>query len=99
MKNSAILAIASADSIGNCTFSVTFDHRVTEGRTVGRFLNELKSRIESYNNLPTRKKLTDIACSKCHKTLEEDISRIGFVKCITLNAEEGYLCQSCIQGF
>jgi len=100
MMNSAILGISAIDERFNrCTLSVTFDHRVTEGKLAAQFLRELKQRIESYQarNYPTL--MQDISCSKCGNALKEDLGNIGFVKCITPQGTEGYLCQSCLKGF
>jgi len=94
--NSAILAISSIDEkLNRCIFSLTFDHRVTEGKLVARFLKELKDRLESYRS----KQLDKIACFKCFKTLEEDLSDVGFTQCITPKGEPAYICQSCLKGF
>ncbi len=94
--NSAILAISSIDEkLNRCIFSLTFDHRVTEGKLVARFLKELKDRLESYRS----KQLDKITCFKCFKTLGEDLSDVGFTQCITPKGEPAYICQSCLKGF
>ena len=94
--NSAILAISSIDEkLNRCIFSVTFDHRVTEGKLVARFLKELKERLESYRS----KQLDQVTCFKCLKTLEEDLADVGFAQCITPKGEQAYICQSCLKGF
>ena len=98
--NSAILGISAIDEkLGRCIFSITFDHRVTEGKLVAIFLKELKDRLESYK-LPESKLLVDqIKCFKCFKELKEDLSEVGFAKCVTPQGVEGYVCQSCLKGF
>jgi pyruvate/2-oxoglutarate dehydrogenase complex dihydrolipoamide acyltransferase (E2) component len=97
--NSAILGVSAIDEKAQrCTLSLTFDHRVSEGRTAARFLKELKGRLESYRPAPgTVQK--EIACFKCYKTLAEDLGGTGFVHCITPQGKEGYICQSCLKGF
>jgi pyruvate dehydrogenase E2 component (dihydrolipoamide acetyltransferase) len=97
--NSAILGISAIDEKWQrCTLSLTFDHRVTEGRSAARFLKELKSRLESYR--PSQEAIKkDIACFKCFKTLAEDLGHTGFMQCITPEGKEGYICQSCLKGF
>jgi pyruvate/2-oxoglutarate dehydrogenase complex dihydrolipoamide acyltransferase (E2) component len=98
MQNSAILGIGAIDAkLQRCTLALTFDHRVTEGKLVGEFLTELKKRIESYR--PKGISPKNVTCFKCLKELSEDTSGIGFVKCITPQGEEAYICQSCIAGF
>jgi pyruvate/2-oxoglutarate dehydrogenase complex dihydrolipoamide acyltransferase (E2) component len=100
MMNSAILGVSAIDQkLNRCTLSLSFDHRVTEGKTVALFLGELKARMASYQTkyhpLPNQ----DISCYKCYKKLNEDLGEIGFVKCITPAGEEAYICQACFKGF
>ncbi|HXB94722.1 MAG TPA: 2-oxo acid dehydrogenase subunit E2, partial [Puia sp.] len=60
--NSAILGISAIDEkLQRCTLSLTFDHRVTEGRTAARFLKDLKQRLESYR-APETAANKNIAC-------------------------------------
>ena len=97
--NSAILGVSAVDPrLQRCMLSLTFDHRVTEGKAVARFLQELKQRIESYRPQAGAKR-PDIACFKCFKTLDEDLGGAGFMHCITPDGKEGYICQSCLKGF
>lgn len=99
MMNSAILGVAAIDDpLQRCTLSVTFDHRVTEGRYVAKFLGELKSRLESYRP-PASYRAHEISCVKCMTSLAEDITDTGFVSCILPNGTQGYICQRCLQGF
>jgi pyruvate/2-oxoglutarate dehydrogenase complex dihydrolipoamide acyltransferase (E2) component len=97
--NSAILGVSAIDrKLERCTLSLTFDHRVTEGRLAARFLKELKERLESYRSEEglARK---DVFCFKCLKTLGEDLGDTGFMHCITPGGKEGYICQACLKGF
>ena len=97
--NSAILGISSTDSkTKNQVLSLTFDHRVTEGKLASAFLKELKQRLESYASKDINNTRPDISCYKCFKTLEEDLSGIGFVTCITSQGRDGYICSSCWNG-
>ncbi len=99
MQNSAILGVSAIDEkLQRCTLSLTFDHHVTEGKYVARFLNELKERLESYRSA-ARQPVQEISCSRCYKKLSEDLSGTGFVKAVLTDGTEGYLCQSCIKGF
>ncbi|OQP49443.1 2-oxo acid dehydrogenase subunit E2 [Niastella populi] len=100
MMNSGILGVSSIDEkLQRCTLSCTFDHRVTEGKLVAAFLRELANRLESYratnHNYPTK----DILCYKCSKSLQDDLGDVGFVKSITPDGKDGYICQSCLKGF
>ncbi len=100
MMNSAILGVSSIDEkLQRCVLSVTFDHRVTEGKLVAQFLNELKERLESYKSNYAASPVADISCFKCFKMLKDDLSDVGFTKCITPKGEEAYICQSCLKGF
>ncbi len=97
--NSAILGVSSIDEqLERCTLSVTFDHRVTEGKEVARFLKELKERIESYRPDEIYK-TTIISCFKCYTTLAEDLTDVGFAACIKPDGRPGYICQRCFKGF
>lgn len=100
MMNSAILGVSSIDQkLDRCILSVTFDHRVTEGKLVARFLKDLKDRLESYQSKYHTHNNQNISCFKCFKTLKEDLSDVGFTKCITPQGKEAYICQSCLKGF
>lgn len=97
--NSAILGVSAIDGkLQRCTLSLTFDHRMTEGKLAAQFLQELKERLESYRpkDQPGRQ---NISCFKCYKTLKEDLSGAGFARCITPEGKDGYICQSCLKGF
>jgi pyruvate dehydrogenase E2 component (dihydrolipoamide acetyltransferase) len=97
--NSAILGVSAIDAkLQRCTLSLTFDHRVTEGKYVAGFLQELKTRLESYKGDGVAM-YADIHCFKCYKTLREDLGGTGFVRCITPEGKDGYVCQSCLKGF
>jgi pyruvate/2-oxoglutarate dehydrogenase complex dihydrolipoamide acyltransferase (E2) component len=97
--NSAILGVSAIDSkLQRCMLSLTFDHRVTEGKTAARFLREMRDRLESYRPADGAYH-KDINCFKCYKTLREDLGGAGFVRCVTPDGKEGYICQACLKGF
>ncbi|HXB07520.1 MAG TPA: 2-oxo acid dehydrogenase subunit E2 [Puia sp.] len=97
--NSSILGVSAIDEkLQRCVLSLTFDHRVTDGKGAARFLSELKQRLESYR--PSAWRLhQDIACFKCFKTLKEDLGGTGLVRCVTTEGKDGYICQTCLKGF
>ncbi len=96
-NNSAILGISSYDEqTGRFFLTLTFDHRVTEGREAAQFLNELKQRIESYI-ISTQDIGEEIQCYKCKLKLKDDVSGIGFVKVMTPQGEK-YICNNCLKG-
>ncbi len=97
--NSAILGVSAIDNkLQRCMLSLTFDHRVTEGRTAARFLKEIRDRLESYRPADGAYH-KDINCFKCYRTLREDLGGAGFARCITPEGKEGYICQACLKGF
>jgi pyruvate/2-oxoglutarate dehydrogenase complex dihydrolipoamide acyltransferase (E2) component len=102
--NSAILAISSLDKFNGVTFTITFDHRVTEGKYIAEFLKELKNRIESYglksDSLQNKLEQTDIRCHMCHRKLSDNLhGSISFLKVIDLNEEDKVLCSLCLSGY
>jgi len=98
--NSAILGVSAIDSkLQRCMLSLTFDHRVTEGKQAAQFLKELKERLESYRAMDAAAAVQGISCFKCMKTLQEDLAGVGFARCITPEGKDGYICQSCLKGF
>jgi len=98
-KNAAILGISSNDKkLQRTMLSLTFDHRITDGKKATIFLRELKTRIESYKNSDNEINTT-IKCFKCMKTLKDDFNDVGFLKTITKNGNENYICQTCFSGF
>ncbi len=98
-RNSAILGISAPDQVlETCMVSLAFDHRVTEGKLVSRFLGELVRRLESYLPGPAYK-ASKITCSNCLAPLNQEQNSIGFVKCIQPSGAEGYICQRCFNGF
>lgn len=99
-NNSAILGISANDEKLNRTIlTLTFDHRVTVGKNAAIFLKELKTRIESYKQISKNEIDTSIKCFRCMKTLEEDHNEVGFLKTITKDGSEKYICQTCFTGF
>lgn len=99
--NSSILGVSAIDEkLQRLVLSLTFDHRVTEGKQAAQFLKELKERLESYRVTTGPKEIIrNASCFKCYKKLSEDLSGTGFARCITPEGKDGYVCQSCLKGF
>jgi pyruvate dehydrogenase E2 component (dihydrolipoamide acetyltransferase) len=98
MYNSAIMGISAIDEeLQRFNTSITFDHRITEGKYVAQFLNELKTRIESYayNDAEAN---NHIKCYKCFKTLQEDLGQVGLLPVITPQGKREHICQTCWNG-
>lgn len=98
MFNSAIMGISSIDEeLQRFNTSITFDHRVTEGKYVAQFLTELRQRIESYAYDDTQAN-NHIKCYKCFKTLQEDLAQVGLLPVITPQGKREHICQTCWNG-
>ena len=98
--NSAILGVSSIDNKSKFqNLSLTFDHRVTEGKLVASFLAELKQRLESYSYTDLENVRPDITCYKCMKTLSDDLSGLGMIPCISTKGNDGYICSTCWSGY
>jgi pyruvate/2-oxoglutarate dehydrogenase complex dihydrolipoamide acyltransferase (E2) component len=109
-RQSAILGIAAIDEkLRRCALTLTFDHRVTEGKRAGEFLSELKARLESYRALPEAqargpaedRERPDAQCSRCLKNLAEDqrLQGPGFLQVIDHAGAEMMVCRPCFQGW
>lgn len=95
--NAAILGISSLDRLNGINLTITFDHRITEGKYVAEFLKELKNRLESYsiepekpsNNIEPQKS----KCYKCHRKLGD--KNYTFLKVLDSDANDQILCHVC----
>jgi pyruvate/2-oxoglutarate dehydrogenase complex dihydrolipoamide acyltransferase (E2) component len=91
-NNSAILGVSSVDFEKNqFNLSLTFDHRMTEGRYASQFLKNLKARLESY----CIKSTDHIICYKCQKHLSEDLNDRGFLKVVRTSGDDSFICDIC----
>ncbi len=94
-NQSAILGIGRFEDIINLIIS--FDHRITEGKYVSRFLSELALRIEAHfkNHIDE-----NIICSKCFISLKEEstLSNLGLIKITKGNGREDFICFNCLSG-
>ena len=82
-----------------------FDHRVSEGLRVSKFLEQLKQRCEAHFNLnddQVQQDRTLIVCSFCQKTLDEEFQvgnrDRGFIQ---ITSEDGVklCCRTCFDGW
>lgn len=96
-RNSAILGISAPKPNGAMILTLTFDHRVTEGRTACGFLRELQQRLEDYRNRLAANS-PDLYCCQCRKPLGDDFSGFGFLKIVNKAGVENLLCQTCFKG-
>jgi len=99
MMNSAILGVSAIDEkLERCILSVTFDHRVMEGKLVAGFLKDLKDRLESYR-ADASYRVREIRCFKCYTSLADDLSDVGFALCTRPDGQQAHICQRCLKGF
>jgi 2-oxoglutarate dehydrogenase E2 component (dihydrolipoamide succinyltransferase) len=97
---SCIIGITHGAAIGFRLF-VGFDHRVTEGREAGLFLDELKQRLQSYRLTPAAE-LAQLCCADCGRTLSEAAGRgkeKGLLKIIDRDGRDSLCCMSCWNGW
>lgn len=107
-QQSAILGISgTGEKPDRCIFTLTFDHRVTEGKKASEFLNELKRRLENnyinhgsgvVDNIASHKAMS---CCRCLMTLEEirQFNGAGLLKIIDCEGNEKFLCTTCFLGW
>jgi len=77
----------------------SFDHRVSEGLTVVNFLEQLKSRINSY--FVDQNGGANISCCICGKSMVEEVGlgHRGFIKMTIANGEDENLSRNCFEGW
>ncbi|MBE9167092.1 2-oxo acid dehydrogenase subunit E2 [Pleurocapsales cyanobacterium LEGE 06147] len=109
-NQSIILGIGGDSSIDGypLTLTVVFDHRISAGREVASFLNELKKRLLSYalSNLPQTQQLAktkNVQCSKCSIDLHSLYQKFGSEALMQVHINEqgetDYICHVCLEGF
>ncbi len=96
-NNSAILGIANSnDHTNNVILSLSFDHRVTEGKVATNFLFELKERLISYSLHKRDHDIRKVVCYKCMKPLNDDLGEIGFIKVVNAQGLDKFICDTCL---
>lgn len=106
-NQSAIIAISSIDeTLNRITLSLSFDHRVTEGKVASQFLVELKQRLQAHSGWMAKKKsasadIDTFMCGSCMKTLDEDLNMrsVGFIPIINHHGEKDLMCRVCWEGW
>jgi pyruvate/2-oxoglutarate dehydrogenase complex dihydrolipoamide acyltransferase (E2) component len=79
----------------------SFDHRVTEGLAVARFLVELSERASSHFGKAVAAGAVDLACSACKKPMAEELELggRGFLDVTLGDGSKGMLCRNCLMGY
>jgi len=97
-KQSCIVGV-TRDVQGEFRLYVGFDHRVTEGREVSRFLNELRDRLISFD---AGTKASNTQCHFCEKSLNEEVQLLrnkGLIKVLNAEGNEVFCCLACLGGW
>lgn len=102
-RQSAILGMGAIDeTLKRCILMLTFDHRVTDGKLAGRFLQELKKKLESYHDAESSADhQEEQCCFRCLVTLAEIRKNqgAGLLKLLNCDGQEKYICETCFAGF
>jgi pyruvate/2-oxoglutarate dehydrogenase complex dihydrolipoamide acyltransferase (E2) component len=103
-KNSTILGISSYQNNG-FIIDVSFDHRITSGKEISNFLNDLKFRLENRLNPGLNiinnkvRKDNNYCCIKCGRENNEDLNaNIYFLKVFN-SKYDGIICSNCLIGW
>ncbi|MGJ8592102.1 MAG: 2-oxo acid dehydrogenase subunit E2 [Aquaticitalea sp.] len=101
-NNSAILGICA---LKNKSFDIelSFDHRISNGLEVSKFLTDLKSRIENrlfaYNQKKRQRELNSVECYQCLRPISDDLDgKIYFIN-VSNSKMDSHICSNCFNGF
>jgi 2-oxoglutarate dehydrogenase E2 component (dihydrolipoamide succinyltransferase) len=79
----------------------SFDHRVSEGLQVARFLDELRERVQSHYRPASMDRASALRCSVCDHSLQAEIETggRGLLRIARADGSDGYLCRNCFEGW
>jgi 2-oxoglutarate dehydrogenase E2 component (dihydrolipoamide succinyltransferase) len=99
INNSVILGICGLNN-GGFNIEVSFDHRISNGLEISKFLSDLKYRLEaSYGIVKNEITLNSTGCFKCQRDLDDDLDgNVKFLK-TTNNLKEDIICSLCLTGW
>jgi pyruvate/2-oxoglutarate dehydrogenase complex dihydrolipoamide acyltransferase (E2) component len=100
INNSVILGICGLNN-GGFNLEVSFDHRISSGLEVSKFLNDLKYRLEArYCGDEKNKVSSNITnCNTCLRDLDDDLDGdVKFIKIIN-SEQESVICSICLSGW
>lgn len=94
---SLIIAIVQPKP-GSYSLFGAFDHRISEGMQVTKFLTELSDRVISHY---LKDGVVNISCSLCGRKMSDETGGImpALLKCSLRNGEDGYICRGCFNGW
>lgn len=98
---SCIIGITRDDQ-ANFRLFAGFDHRLSEGREVASFLNELVGRIRSFGEHEGAHPVVEPRCGTCDRLLSEAAGKSrdkGFLKIMDPQGREALCCASCWNGW
>jgi 2-oxoglutarate dehydrogenase E2 component (dihydrolipoamide succinyltransferase) len=100
-NNSCILGISSLHN-KEFIIDLSFDHRLTSGKEVSHFLNDLKIRLEARFNSGVKDSnelFQNVKCFQCFRILSEDMNGNIFFQQVVNSKYNGYICSNCFNGF
>jgi len=101
--NQALILGITRSGDGGFIIYASFDHRVSEGLRVARFLTELRARIESHfrAKAPSHGFVEVARCSVCDRSVTEEKSNggRGLLKLQIDNGSDGFICRACFEGW
>ena len=95
-RQSLIIGITRAPD--GFTLFASFDHRVSEGLRVSKFLEELGARTASH--FSEHAAAARLRCGACDKSMEQELAlgHRGLISIALPNGSAGLLCRSCFEG-
>jgi len=98
IKNENAIMIGLSGNKGKKqNITVAFDHRITDGLQVSKFINEIVDTIfADYKGI-----FEDVMCYRCMKTLDETkgFNLEGLLKIVDIDGNEKYICETCLDGY
>ncbi|MDB9859522.1 2-oxo acid dehydrogenase subunit E2 [Gammaproteobacteria bacterium] len=96
-NQSSIIGITKVGNLFN--IYIGFDHKITSGLYVSKYLGELKESIESH--FYNENSIDYLFCSKCEMSAHESksLGSTGFIKMIGFDGSELNVCENCFNGY
>ena len=96
-NQSSIIGITKVGNLFN--IYIGFDHKVTSGLYVSKYLKELKENIESH--FYNENSINYLFCSKCEMSAHEakSLNNKGFIKMVGFDGSELNICENCFHGY
>jgi len=96
-NQSSIIGITRLDDY-NCSLFVGFDHKISSGLYVSKFLKELKENIESH--FINEDSIDFMKCDKCEMSGREakSLNNTGFITMLGFDGKKKNICENCFHG-